>query len=580
MILISEVNHESPKVTEHSDENCETKRKDFDNKRSLSLQEYDLKTAKKSKGDDVSLTDEINEHLQESTSTPNQRVEIQGKDSSELIGGQTEKMTANGSTPQSNLLAKQQSTSENDNEEALDKTASENTPVAINATDASIVEESVQVVENLTVASAPDVADFLDAGRLTDQVDASNVVAGEMKPEEEASPFHEPVSPRNESSRLHYAAIKRNLSISTEEENSKEGNTGELKTLLEEKVQLGREAAVDSGSIRTMNSAFLGKELPSQVSDGSESLTVSNDDKIDTSISEKQTETENIPVLNSSSQKTYVSSVSVITKKKKKDVFVTLSSSDEKKLKGEGIDGVTVKLPRSNVMTTAQAKRASSELVINVSSNTVEAQPEEIREVEGKFTSNYIKVAKSANDGNHGDYQVVGSVNSANKKVLHLKIADDGSDSDGFVTPTSSLTSLKEGPDDSDTDSFLSAREEATSDTDTTAYLTAQASGSTTSLDYQSLESDTDTVRLDSTQDTVHTPINSDTEDENDYPATPKPSVQSMFVNDKKGTEDGSDITGEVMENELGYRADTESVTSKEDLRQFGISYGPPTFMR
>lgn len=132
---------------------------------------------------------------------------------------------------------------------------------------------------------------------------------------------------------------------------------------------------------------------------------------------------------------------------------------------------------------------------------------------------------------------------------------------------------------DSDTESFMSAREDITSDTDTTAYMTAVPGGSSTSLD-------TDAALADSAADETITPVNSDTEVEHEEeseeaglraPATPQPPAEagddrSRSVTLKGLKEQMTSLGGAVTsDGDLGYRGDTEEgLESAEDLRTAG----------
>ena len=127
---------------------------------------------------------------------------------------------------------------------------------------------------------------------------------------------------------------------------------------------------------------------------------------------------------------------------------------------------------------------------------------------------------------------------------------------------------------DSDTESFMSAKEDVTSDTDTAAYLTA--GGSTASL-Y------TDAVSLvDSSAEEASTPVNSDTEVEDgngetalsDTPESPEENEDDRSRSDTlKGLREQTIILGSEVtsEGELGYRGDSEEgLASSDDLRTAG----------
>lgn len=132
---------------------------------------------------------------------------------------------------------------------------------------------------------------------------------------------------------------------------------------------------------------------------------------------------------------------------------------------------------------------------------------------------------------------------------------------------------------DSDSESFMSAREDITSDTDTAAYMTAPPGGSSTSLD-------TDVALGDSTADETITPVNSDTEVEFEEEAeeagvrgdaTPQQAAEAGNDCSRSGTvkglKDQMTALGGVVtsDGDLGYRGDTEEdLESAEDLRTAG----------
>ena len=132
---------------------------------------------------------------------------------------------------------------------------------------------------------------------------------------------------------------------------------------------------------------------------------------------------------------------------------------------------------------------------------------------------------------------------------------------------------------DSDAESFISAREDITSDTDTAAYMTAPPGGSSTSLD-------SDVALGDSTADETVTPVNSDTEAEYEEEAeeaglrgdaTPRPAAEAGDDRSRSGTLKGlkDQMTGlggaVTSDGDLGYRGDSEDgLESAEDLRTVG----------
>ena len=132
---------------------------------------------------------------------------------------------------------------------------------------------------------------------------------------------------------------------------------------------------------------------------------------------------------------------------------------------------------------------------------------------------------------------------------------------------------------DSDTESFISAREDVTSDTDTAAYMTAPPGGSSTSLD-------TDVALGDSAADETITPVNSDTEVEHEEEddeeedrgdGTPRPTAEAGSDGSRSGTLKGfkNQMTTQggalTSDGDLGYSGDSEEgLESAEDLRTSG----------
>ena len=145
----------------------------------------------------------------------------------------------------------------------------------------------------------------------------------------------------------------------------------------------------------------------------------------------------------------------------------------------------------------------------------------------------------------------------------------------------SSKSARSESPEepDSDTESFMSAKEDVTSDTDTAAYMTA--GGSSTSL-Y------TDAVSVDdSATEEASTPVNSETEVEDEEeeeeegvqgPGTSRAGEEDAAERSRSGTlkglRDQTTILGSgvTSDGDLGYRGDTEEdLASSEDLRTAGM---------
>ena len=172
-------------------------------------------------------------------------------------------------------------------------------------------------------------------------------------------------------------------------------------------------------------------------------------------------------------------------------------------------------------------------------------------------------------EGSGGDMSPSGSLlDIANNDVI------DEEDEDDEQADREDTTA--ESPEqDSDADSFISAREDVTSDTDTAAYMTAPPGGSSTSLD-------TDVAVGDSAADETITPVNSDTEVEHEEEAdeegfrgdgTPRPAAEAGNDRSRSGTlkgfKDQMTLAGAVTsDGDLGYSGDSEeSVESAEDLR-------------
>ena len=147
------------------------------------------------------------------------------------------------------------------------------------------------------------------------------------------------------------------------------------------------------------------------------------------------------------------------------------------------------------------------------------------------------------------------------------------------------LTGSESPEADSDTESFLSAKEDITSDTDIAAYMTA--GGSSTSLYTDAMSP------VDSATEEATTPVNTDTEveeeenedDETEEQGCVTPRSHTNEVSEgsdlatAKGLKEqtillGNDVTSDA---ELGYGGDTEEdLASTEDLRSTGMSFSVP----
>lgn len=182
-------------------------------------------------------------------------------------------------------------------------------------------------------------------------------------------------------------------------------------------------------------------------------------------------------------------------------------------------------------------------------------------------------VSRGISDRSTGDMSPSGSLMEIAKNTVidEEEEYEEQADQDGKIKPAES-----DSPEaDSDTESFMSAREDITSDTDTAAYMTAVPGGSSTSLD-------TDAALVDSAADETITPVNSDTEVEDEEagregPTTPEPAADTGEDRGRSGTLKGlkEQMTilgsGVTSEGDLGYRGDTEEgLESAEDLRTAG----------
>ena len=128
---------------------------------------------------------------------------------------------------------------------------------------------------------------------------------------------------------------------------------------------------------------------------------------------------------------------------------------------------------------------------------------------------------------------------------------------------------------DSDTESFMSAKDDVTSDTDTAGYVTAHATGSSASQEYLSVDTDTDTIDFESAREDL-TPVNSDTEEEGDMREPGTPVASRGALRDFEPVDQRGNLAEQMLQlgsgitslGELGYRGDTEEgLASEEDLR-------------
>lgn len=182
-------------------------------------------------------------------------------------------------------------------------------------------------------------------------------------------------------------------------------------------------------------------------------------------------------------------------------------------------------------------------------------------------------ISRGRSEGSGGDMSPSGSLLDIAKNDVIDEEEEDGEQVDQHDANAESPEQ------DSDAESFISAREDVTSDTDTAAYMTAPPGGSSTSLD-------TDVALGDSTADETITPVNSDTEVEYEEEAegaevrddgTPRPAAEAGNDRSRSGTLKGlkdqmTALGGAVTsDGDLGYRGDSEEdLESAEDLRTAG----------
>lgn len=198
----------------------------------------------------------------------------------------------------------------------------------------------------------------------------------------------------------------------------------------------------------------------------------------------------------------------------------------------------------------------------------------------------------------HASFEALSSgsdVKNGSKQTENTVSRQWSDDSSGDMSPSGSLLDIAknnvideeeegEAENDSDTESFMSAREYITSDTDTAAYMTAAPGGSSTSPDTDAA------LAADSAADETITPVNSDTEVEYEEeaeeaglngPATPRPAAARPAAAEEdrgrsgtlKGLKEQMTTLGGAVtsDGDLGYRGDTEEgLESAEDLRTAG----------
>ena len=184
---------------------------------------------------------------------------------------------------------------------------------------------------------------------------------------------------------------------------------------------------------------------------------------------------------------------------------------------------------------------------------------------------NFISRGSSEESG--GDMSPSGSLLDIAKNDVIDEEEEEEEDDDDDEQANQDDATADSPEQDSDEESFISAREDVTSDTDTAAYMTAPPGGSSTSLD-------TDVALGDSAADETITPVNSDTEVEHEEEAeeaglggdaTPRPAAEAGKDRSRSGTlkglKDQVTALGDAItsDGDLGYSGDSEE--SAEDLR-------------
>ena len=126
--------------------------------------------------------------------------------------------------------------------------------------------------------------------------------------------------------------------------------------------------------------------------------------------------------------------------------------------------------------------------------------------------------------------------------------------------------------DESDLESFVSTRDDVSSDTDTAGYVTACVGSSSASQEYLSVDTDTDTLDFESAREDA-TPVNTDDE-EDGRPGTPtagRSTLNDWEPASQLGRLDAQTLVLDAAvtsTNELGYRADSEEGLATEDAQQ------------
>lgn len=402
---------------------------------------------------------------------------------------------------------------------------------------------------------------------------------------------------------LQSAANNFDLSKTTEVEREKEGEVylSSAKSNSDEKSIGYRSSLNITSSKRTMAASFTGSR---NVTERNESSV-----KIATTTVSRQV----VP-----SKQSYVSSVTLPEHSKKGNVIVSVTSSVTQKTEHSPSEGDGQSFRASNESTTLTNETVTSEVHRTVTqASRSDATPFTASRVEETLASNSSSAENSQRVTYEINFQGKPGTDSYTVKKVNvpsLQIAPLHSSAEPSMSPSGSLLEVSsntviddeeeyeqevegrgsdvgkltgsESPEaDSDTESFLSAKEDITSDTDIAAYMTAV--GSSTSLYTDAMPA------VDSATEEATTPVNTDTEveeEENEDDETTEHESVTPRSHTKEASE-GSDLaavkglkeqtillgSGVTSDAELGYRGDTEEdLASTEDLRSTGMSFSVP----
>ncbi|XP_067035394.1 tudor domain-containing 6-like [Acropora muricata] len=402
---------------------------------------------------------------------------------------------------------------------------------------------------------------------------------------------------------LQSAANDFDLTKTTEVEREKEGEVHlpSAKSNSDEKSMGYRSSLNITSSKRTMAASFTGSRNVTERNESSVKITTSTVSRV-------------VP-----SKQSYVSSVTLPDYSKNGNVIVSVTPSVTQKTEHSPSEGDGHSFRASNESTTLTHETVTSDVHRTVTqASRSDTTPFTASRVEETLTSNSSSAENSQRvtyeinfQGRPGtDSYTVKKVNGPSLQMapLHSSAAERSMSPSGSLLEVSSNTVIDEeeeyeqevegrGSDvgkltgsespeaDSDTESFLSAKEDITSDTDIAAYMTAV--GSSTSLYTDAMPP------VDSATEEATTPVNTDTEveeEENEDDETKEHECVTPRSHTKEASEGsdlaavkglkeqtillGSDVTSDA---ELGYRGDTEEdLASTEDLRSKGMSFSMP----